>query len=144
MKICLVILTGLLTLVSSAYAGDFSDNNNGTITDNVTGLVWQQSDDYISRSWEQAISYCEALVLGRTSDWRLPNVKELRSIVDESKINPAIDLDMFRRTVWSGYWTSTTYNKISTDAWVVEFAYGYVDYSYKIFSYYVRCVRGGS
>lgn len=64
---------------------NFVDNNNGTITDNATGLMWQQADDGTMRNWENALSYCENLSLGGHTDWRLPNAKELHSILDYNR-----------------------------------------------------------
>lgn len=64
---------------------DFMDNQNGTITDKATGLMWQQSDDGNTYDWENALSYAENLRLGGHSDWRMPNAKELQSIIDYSK-----------------------------------------------------------
>ena len=74
----------------------FSNNNNGTISDTATGLMWQQADDGVSRDWKEALAYAEGLTLGGHSDWRLPNAKELQSIVDYSRSpqttnSPAID-----------------------------------------------------
>jgi uncharacterized protein DUF1566/type IX secretion system substrate protein len=74
----------------------FEDNGNGTITDNATGLMWQQADDGNSRDWESALDYAENLALANHSDWRLPDAKELQSIVDYSRCpqitnSPAID-----------------------------------------------------
>jgi len=60
---------------------DFVDNNDGTITDKATGLMWQKADDGVSRDWENALLYAENLNLAGYSDWRLPNAKELQSIV---------------------------------------------------------------
>jgi len=71
-----------LTLLNDIAAGNFTDNGNGTITDSDTTLMWQKEDDDTRRTWEQAITYCEGLSLGTYSDWRLPNIKELRTIVD--------------------------------------------------------------
>ncbi|MUU78683.1 Lcl domain-containing protein [Winogradskyella endarachnes] len=75
---------------------NFVDNGDGTITDNATGLMWQQADDGNTRDWENALSYCENLTLAGHSDWRLPNAKELQSIVDYTRsptttASPAID-----------------------------------------------------
>ncbi len=75
---------------------DFIDNGDGTITDNATGLMWQQADDGASRDWENALSYAENLTLAGNSDWRLPNAKELQSIVDytrspQTTSSPAVD-----------------------------------------------------
>ncbi len=64
---------------------NFSDNGNGTISDDATELMWQQADDGITRDWENSLSYCEGLSLGGHIDWRLPNAKELHSIVDYSR-----------------------------------------------------------
>lgn len=74
----------------------FKDNGDETISDLATGLMWQKADDGISRNWEEALAYAEALELGGYSDWRLPNAKELQSIVDYSRSpqttsSPAID-----------------------------------------------------
>ena len=48
----------------------YTDNGNGTITDNVTGLVWQKEDDNTTRTWAAAGTYCDGLILGGQSDWR--------------------------------------------------------------------------
>ena len=74
----------------------FVDNGDGTITDTATGLMWQQADDGTMRDWENALSYAENLTLAEYSDWRLPNAKELQSIVDytrspQTTSSPAID-----------------------------------------------------
>ncbi len=63
----------------------FTDNGDGTITDVATGLMWQQADDGTTRDWEDALSYAENLSLAGYDDWRLPNAKELQSIVDYSR-----------------------------------------------------------
>jgi len=75
---------------------NYTDNGNGTVTDNATGLMWQQADDGTTRDWENSLSYAEGLSLGGHSDWRLPNAKELHSILDYSRSpsttsSPAID-----------------------------------------------------
>ena len=64
---------------------NFVDNNDGTISDLATGLMWQKSDDGIARDWQTALSYSENLSLAGYSDWRLPSAKELQSIVDYSR-----------------------------------------------------------
>jgi len=75
---------------------DFVDNGDGTISDLATGLMWQQSDDGIMRDWEDALLNAENLTLADYSDWRLPNAKELQSIVDYNRSpqttnSPAMD-----------------------------------------------------
>lgn len=75
---------------------DLVDNGDGTITDLATGLMWQQSDDGTTRDWENALDYAESLTLAGHDDWRLPNPKELHSILDYTRTpsvtnSPAID-----------------------------------------------------
>lgn len=87
----------------------FADNGDGTITDLATGLMWQKADDGVGRNWEDALSYAENLELAGYNDWYLPDVKELHSIVDYTRNDPAIN-PIFVTTDKSGwYWTSTSY-----------------------------------
>ena len=127
---------------AGVIAGDFTDNGDGTVTDSNTGLMWQQAEA-VSMNWEAAITYCEDLSLAEYSDWRLPNVKELRSIVDDRLYNPAIDTNYFPGALASSYWSSTTYAYSSSNAWIVYFYNGIVYYFSKTDGYFVRCVRGG-
>lgn len=96
---------------------NFVDNGDGTITDLATGLMWQKVDDGTTRTWEDALSYAENLSLAGYDDWRLPNAKELHSIVDytrapdaahPSQRGPALDpvFDITETESW--FWTSTT------------------------------------
>ena len=83
---------------------DFVTTGNGTITDNSTGLMWAQTDGGEKMDWANALVYAENSSLAGYSDWRLPNVKELQSIVDytkspsatdASKVGPAINSDVY-------------------------------------------------
>jgi len=88
---------------------DLVDNQDGTITDQVTGLDWQQSPDTETRDWWEAIKYCESLVLAEKDDWRLPNLVEIVSLTDYTAYNPAIDTEAFPNTRTDlYYWTSTS------------------------------------
>jgi len=120
----------------------YTDNGNGTVTDNFTKLVWQQQDDGQARGGEEAKGYCDASTLGGFSDWRLPTVQELVSLVDHSVWNPAIDDGVFPGTVIPSttgqflYWSSTS-------NWLVDFYYGHVYSSKSNYYVRVRCVRSG-
>gem|GEM_PF-344371 len=71
---------------NDAYGkNNFIDNGDGTITDNATGLIWQKADSNKGLNWEDALQYAENLSLGGHDDWRLPNAKELQSIVDYTR-----------------------------------------------------------
>jgi len=102
---------------------NFIDNNNGTVTDNATRLMWQKVDDATARDWETALSYAENLNLEGYSDWRLPNAKELQSLVDYTRssqttnspaINPIFDTTSIldpngNSGQYPYFWTSTTH-----------------------------------
>lgn len=66
-------------------ANSFINNGDGTITDQATGLMWQQGDSGMGYNWQQALAYAEDLSLADHHDWRLPNAKELQSIVDYTR-----------------------------------------------------------
>jgi len=146
MRAILLILIGLSSLLNSQNIPEFT-KQNGVVTDSVTQLEWQ--DDYSdnggdikSTTWQSAIEYCEALTLNNQSDWRLPNINELSSLVDNSKYSPSIN-SVFELTSSGYYWSATTNTNNSNDAWFVYFSKGLVSYNYKNYSNYVRCVRAG-
>lgn len=89
---------------------DFKANGDGTVTDRATGLMWQQNDDGKGRDWKSALAYCSGLRLAGHDDWRLPDVKELQSIVDYRRSSPAIDPRFFTLRDPNGwFWSSTTH-----------------------------------
>ncbi len=103
--------------------------------------MWQQEVGG-SINWEDAITYCEDLSLAGYSDWRLPNIKELRSIIDDNPYGPAIATNYFGYG-HTYYWSSTTKASNTSYAWYVHFFAGHVGYRDKSLDHYVRCVRGG-
>ena len=121
---------------------NFIDNTDGTVTDQVSGLMWQKEDDDVPRIWVNAISYCEMLHLGGYDDWRLPKIKELITIIDEETFNPAVDV-VFPNTNMDYYWTSTLREGSPSEAWPIQFSDGSIpNYThYKTNKHYVRCVR---
>jgi len=120
----------------------FTDYGDGTVTDNVTDLMWQQTDDDVQRNWEGALAYCEILELAGHTDWRLPDIKELTSIVDHWNYDPAIDTTYFPGTDLTLYWSSSTDITYPGMAWTPFFGSGVVWGGTKIdHDGYVRCVR---
>lgn len=96
---------------------DFVDNGNGTVSDRMSALMWQRRDDGRTRNWREALAYCEALALAGHSDWRLPNVKELQSIVDYRRHDPALDTRFLQQSDHRGwFWSSTTHGDNVTQA----------------------------
>ena len=122
-----------------------TDNKDGTVTDRNTGLIWQRNG-FRKLGWWAALNYCEELELPADSgqtDWRLPNVRELHSIVDGSRTSPAVNKYVFHGTRSLEHWSSTTKSTLVKFAWYVYFHSGNVQAGYKNKSHYVRCVRGG-
>ncbi|MEM8534832.1 MAG: DUF1566 domain-containing protein, partial [Chloroflexota bacterium] len=108
---------------------DFADNGDGTITDDATGLMWLQADNGEGVDWENALAYADGFSYAGYDDWRVPDVKELQSIVDYSGVYPAIDSSYFNITDADAYfWTSTSaFFSPNTPgyyyAWYVAFGY---------------------
>ncbi|MBT0961166.1 Lcl C-terminal domain-containing protein [Denitromonas iodatirespirans] len=101
---------------------DFAANGDGTVSDRAFGLMWQQADDGQPRDWRAALAYCETLRLAGHEDWRLPNAKELQSLVDYGRPAPAIDTSVFRIADPRGwFWTSTTHGEQPSEAVYVCF-----------------------
>lgn len=130
------------------FAGTrFTDNGDNTVTDNATGLMWIKDHNAVGSpfnavmNWNSAIDNSEALNYAGHTDWRLPNVKELFSIVDHSTNNPCINA-IFSNTQSNNYFSSTRYVSLTDYYSVVDFYNGPINATNKINSYYVRCVRG--
>src|SRR5688572_14259333 len=76
-----------------------------TVTDNVTGLMWQRNIDSVLRAWADSGTYCANLPLAGHDDWRLPSLNEFQTIIDESRANPAMDPTAFQGAPFgSQYW----------------------------------------
>jgi len=129
----------------------FTDNQNGTVTDNVTGLLWQQQDDGVLRTWDEALNYCNTTFGGNTAGiWRMPSIKELASLADKTKTWPGIDSTYFLNTKFYNSYASSTSNAGDyTTLWTMGGEDGAVGtgspktgtIGVNGFGYYVRCVR---
>ena len=132
----------------------FSDNGNGTVTDNLTGLIWMQNADCLesTKLWNDAVDYPNTLASGTCGlsdasvigDWRLPNVNELQSLIDYSQYSPGLPSGHPFLNIQSDYyWTSTTFKGDSDRAWRIGMHTDVVFTGNKTNSYYVWPVRGG-
>jgi hypothetical protein len=135
----------------------FTDNSNGTVTDNLTGLIWTKDTNApgpsvcnpgTSKKWQDALDYIKCLnnnsYLGH-NDWRLPNRIELRSLIDYSNYNPALPTGHPFTNVQSyGYWSSSAGAASTSVAWIVAMWNGYRGYYNKEdYDLYVWPVRAG-
>ena len=121
----------------------FVDNADGTITDTLTGLMWQKQDEQNSITWEESLTGFNTLLLGGYSDWRMPTREELRSITDYSRTVPAIFSDVFPNAVSGNYWTSTPHSYQTGHIWCIHLYNGNDNYQTANNTYYSRAVRGG-
>lgn len=167
----LLILTGLLALPSVALGQQlclsesqspsttptsrFTDHGDGTVTDTGTGLMWAKCP--LGRSgdgctggqpfpkWGEALLIGEASTLAGYTDWRVPNIKELDTIVEQRCANPAINLAVFPNTPNTEFWSSSPSVLSAGSSWAVQFITGDSQSVYgRNELHAVRLVRDGS
>jgi hypothetical protein len=129
-----------------------TDNGNGTVTDNLTRLIWDKNAGRGWLLWEDAVSLCRSLSHNgqdlndgsRSGDWRLPNVNEFQSLVDYSQFGPCLPKGHPFVGVQNKYWTSTTHARWPSNAWFIHLGLGETDNEDR-FSVQrgAWCVRGG-
>ena len=134
----------------------FTDNSDGTVTDNLTGLLWlKDADCFGGLTWSAALTAAGTLNSGECGltdgsaegNWRVPQIAELSSLVDYGRANPALPAAhpfvevQGEEPDW--YWSSTTAARDTTGAWCSIFALGNINYSSKTESHFVWPVRGG-
>lgn len=134
---------------------DTTTPDNPVVYDNVTELTWQgclsgqhgpdcSSGDVEVKYWSDALLYCENSSWNGYTDWRLPGIEELHSLVSHRSSTLAIDSYFFPETAANIHATSTTYVFDATRPFVVSFDIGMISKSSKTTTtFYVRCVRGG-
>ena len=125
---------------------DFQDNNDGTVTDKATGLMWMKVDSAKLKAgknkdgkmnWQEDLDWAQNLEYAGYSDWRLPNVKEFQSIVDYTRspattnsaaINPVFQTTSFiaesGKADYPYYWTGTTHTSLSRASTAAYVAFG--------------------
>lgn len=139
----------------------YTDNGDGTVTDKVTGLMWKQCTEGLSNSnnaspacdngggvlytWDAAFAHVQsvnATGFAGHSDWRVPNVKELKSLTETACDSPPINTNLFPLTPPSGVWSSSPLAEFSYDAWAVDFiSHGFDGWDNKYIPHAVRLVR---
>ena len=128
--------------------------SDGTVTDTVTGLMWQQCSVGQSGSdcsggsasnytWQDALQLANTETTADYDDWRLPNKNELSSIVAYDRYSPSINTVAFPNTESTIYWSSSPNASDSGDAWLVYFGNGGVNGDSRYGNGRVRLVRSG-
>lgn len=152
--ICLLIFFPIISeaqvcktasILATTPSNELIDNGDGTVTDMGTGLMWKQCAEGLSGlaceigtvaqhyAWQDAFTQVQivnGVGFASYKDWRLPNIKELRSIVERQCYEPAINLVRFPNTVNDAFWSASPYSgNIYRDGdnnvWFVDFSYGY-------------------
>ncbi|MCC6274398.1 MAG: DUF1566 domain-containing protein, partial [Leptospiraceae bacterium] len=131
----------------------YTDNGDGTVKDNATGLIWQKcnygknndstcSGTSTSSNWLTAVSNCAGLGLAGRS-WRLPNIQELKTLVDHTKASGSkINTTVFPAASSANNWSSTSLIGAPSGAWAVLFGTAISNGSTKGTTYHHRCVTG--
>jgi hypothetical protein len=144
------------SITPSTPSAEFTDHGNGTVTHSRTGLMWQRcaegqtwsagtcTGSASSMSWGNSLKLAVSATTGGYSDWRVPNIKELRTIVEDRCYNPSINDSIFPNTPASGFWSASASADNSGSAWFVNFAWGNASGGYrKSDDGQVRLVRAG-
>jgi len=119
----------------------FDTGAAGVVTDEVTGLMWQRELDGKLVTFADAKTNCDALSLAGYDDWRLPSRIELVSILDVTRIEPAINVTAFPATPNDWFWTASVSAEDPQAAWYVYFYFGYPKTDLVTNQFSVRCVR---
>ena len=149
--------TCVANVQASTPTANFVANGNGTVTDRKTGLMWDQCawgssgsacavGTNATMTWQAALGVAataNGMAYKGYSDWRLPNVKELLSIVETCRSSPSINEQIFPNTISNVFWSGSPDVLTSSYAWVVDFGSGYSPGGNRDGVSYVRLVRVG-
>jgi hypothetical protein len=129
----------------------FTGNGDGTVTDNMTNLVWlEDGNPFGFRVWEEALALCNSLESGdkgltddsKAGDWRLPNIREIESLVDYNEVGPCLPKgNPFKNVRPSSYWTSTSVEAAPTEAMFIILGVGPSIFESKEHPFFVWPVR---
>jgi len=139
-KIIKLLFIGLLA-PNLLWADRFLKNGE-VVYDSKTELGWQSMPSSQRFAWSQAVEHCQESSYGGYSDWRLPNLYELKSLVDYTKYNPAIATSLINVKTDNWYWSSSKYVSDPSYAWYVNFNSGFDNWLKQSDTDYVLCVRG--
>lgn len=143
-------------MVSTAPSARYAIENNITVVDTATGLMWKRcvqgyelngracieiSAQDAEYEWREALELTVNYSFGGYSDWRLPNANELGSIVEFSCFDPAINSDVFPNTPAKVFWSNTPNRSNTIFAWGVDFKQGETKTPYRTDSHHIRLVR---
>ena len=156
------------TLAQTCFTQDFSITTptsrftitGDVVTDNVTKLVWKRcaygqvwNGDSVSCTgtavrvtWQEALNLAVSEESNDLNEWRLPNIKELSSIVEKSCVDPAVNMTVFPNAIAEEFWSSTTSairtpSLQYTNAWAIAFYNGRNNQQYKDTNNYIRLVK---
>ena len=131
------------SILIMAVAFSLSMAETTILNDPTTNLMWEDTKhaEEGQVTYLEANTYCKALKLGGHNDWRVPTLKELLSIVDYTRYEPATLKEFSQVDKDRLYWSSTTYANKSTEFWGVVFEDGDTDNASAIYDRRVRCVR---
>jgi hypothetical protein len=132
----------------------FSDRGDGTVTDNLTGLMWTKDAQQIrgGMSWTDALDACNNLSFAGYNDWRMPNIRELASLTDYGQYypvlpsgHPFLNVDLILSDDFYGYvWSSTTSYYSTNAAWFLKLGFHEINQGTKNWTIHVWPVRGGN
>lgn len=137
----------------TAPTANFTNNGDGTITDNTTGLMWMQcslgqtfsngncTGDAQTYNWQEALQAAHGYQFASLDGWRIPNVKELSSLTERQCVRPAINETLFPNTPSDDFWSSTPSLADQQRAWVVAFFNSSNSIKEKNLFVFVRLVR---
>lgn len=152
-----VVITFVFSVSATAPENRFKNNGNGTITDTQTGLIWQQDGSLSGKiNWKDARLFSSSLRLAGFSDWRLPTIEEMKTLISGHLYNditrgaerPYAMLNRvgFKNVQDDWYWSASNFDINDGNSWLMHLYFGYLYVFNKIYTYhcYVLSVRSSA